>query len=172
MFLKCLFAAHMCNGLEFVQAVAIGNTVLNNRAGLCTDGTHSQSEALVLNTCHADSPSTWKSGYNVINTCTVYLYIVSCNNQCESVLYYFLKIKCYVHMQVIITHYIALDYYNIICLLQASALLYQKVDIKLLEEDVKLNMFWIVYIGIVNTRTHVYTFDQTPFLLILDHAQP
>lgn len=69
-------------------------------------------------------------------------------------------------MQVIITHYIALDYYNIICLLQASALLYQKVDIKLLEEDVKLNMFWIVYIGIGNTRTHVYTFE--PNILFID----
>lgn len=60
---------HVCNGLEFVQAVAIGNTVLNPRAGLCTDGTHSQSEALVLNTCHADSPATWKSGYNVMQNC-------------------------------------------------------------------------------------------------------
>lgn len=64
-----LNVSHMCNGLEFVQAVAIGNTVLNPRAGLCTDGTHSQSEALVLNTCHADSPSTWKSGYNVMQNC-------------------------------------------------------------------------------------------------------
>uniref|UniRef100_K1PLY5 Uncharacterized protein n=1 Tax=Magallana gigas TaxID=29159 RepID=K1PLY5_MAGGI len=61
--------AHVCNGLEFVQSVAIGNTVLNPRAGLCTDGTHSQSEALVLNTCHADSPATWKSGYNVMQNC-------------------------------------------------------------------------------------------------------
>ncbi|XP_061171771.1 uncharacterized protein LOC133181249 [Saccostrea echinata] len=64
-----LNVSHTCNGLEFVQTVAIGKTVVNTKAGLCTDGTHSQSEALVLKTCHAADPATWSKGYNVMQNC-------------------------------------------------------------------------------------------------------
>ncbi|XP_062598599.1 uncharacterized protein LOC134260031 [Saccostrea cucullata] len=64
-----LNVSHTCNGLEFVQTVAIGKTVIHPEAGLCTDGTQSQSEALVLKTCHSAAPATWSKGYNVMQNC-------------------------------------------------------------------------------------------------------
>ncbi|XP_048779907.1 uncharacterized protein LOC125683126 isoform X2 [Ostrea edulis] len=61
--------SNVCNGLEFVQAAALGIIQVNSKAGYCSDRTNSQSEALVLNTCHSGAPGTWTKGYNVMQNC-------------------------------------------------------------------------------------------------------
>ena len=59
------FPAKICDGFAFVNALARGTKMVNSQAGICTDGTHSQSEALLLNTCQAPVPSKWRQGLNV-----------------------------------------------------------------------------------------------------------
>lgn len=54
-----------CDPLAFVMVLANGNQVLNDNAGLCTDGTHSAPEAVVMQTCKAPAPSTWTAGPKV-----------------------------------------------------------------------------------------------------------
>lgn len=64
-----------CDPLLFVRALATGVPLTHADAGICTDNMHSQSEALLLRTCEASSPSTWTQGVNV----RVYLYDGICN---------------------------------------------------------------------------------------------
>lgn len=54
-----------CDPLAFVMVLANGNQVLNDNAGLCTDGTHSAPEAVVMQTCKAPAPSAWTAGPKV-----------------------------------------------------------------------------------------------------------
>lgn len=54
-----------CDAFAFVMALASGDKVLQQSAGLCSDGTHSQSEAVLLKTCKSPAPSTWTAGPKV-----------------------------------------------------------------------------------------------------------
>lgn len=67
--------AAACDPLLFVRALATGVPLTHADAGICTDNMHSQSEALLLRTCEASSPSTWTQGVNV----RVNLYDGICN---------------------------------------------------------------------------------------------
>lgn len=58
-----------CDPLAFVMVLANGNQVLNDNAGLCTDGTHSAPEAVVMQTCKAPVPSAWTAGPKVLENC-------------------------------------------------------------------------------------------------------
>nr|XP_022309616.1 uncharacterized protein LOC111115242 [Crassostrea virginica] len=58
-----------CDALAFVMALASGNQVLDQNAGLCSDGTHTESEAILLQTCKAPAPSTWTPGPKVMENC-------------------------------------------------------------------------------------------------------
>lgn len=51
------------------MVLANGNQVLNDNAGLCTDGTHSAPEAVVMQTCKAPAPSAWTAGPKVLENC-------------------------------------------------------------------------------------------------------
>ncbi|XP_048730876.1 uncharacterized protein LOC125648029 [Ostrea edulis] len=59
-----------CDAFAFVMALASGDKVLQQSAGLCSDGTHSQSEAVLLKTCKSPAPSTWTAGPKVIENCS------------------------------------------------------------------------------------------------------
>uniref|UniRef100_K1QFW1 Uncharacterized protein n=1 Tax=Magallana gigas TaxID=29159 RepID=K1QFW1_MAGGI len=61
--------AAACDPLLFVRALATGVPLTHPDAGICTDNMHSQSEALLLRTCEASSPSTWTQGVNVMQNC-------------------------------------------------------------------------------------------------------
>lgn len=65
-----------CDPLAFVMVLANGNQVLNDNAGLCTDGTHSAPEAVVMQTCKAPAPSAWTAGPKVKKHPGVYMYIL------------------------------------------------------------------------------------------------
>ncbi|KAK3087869.1 hypothetical protein FSP39_011737 [Pinctada imbricata] len=54
-----------CSALSIVTALANGDSVQSPRAGLCTDGSHSQSEALLINSCNTKDPKEWKQGPNM-----------------------------------------------------------------------------------------------------------
>ncbi|XP_062598515.1 uncharacterized protein LOC134259939, partial [Saccostrea cucullata] len=59
----------ICDAFAFVMALASGDKVLDRHAGLCSDGTHSQSEAVLYQTCKAPDASTWTAGPKVMDNC-------------------------------------------------------------------------------------------------------
>eukprot|EP00105_Crassostrea_gigas_P017917 XP_011435870.1 PREDICTED: uncharacterized protein LOC105334201 [Crassostrea gigas] len=67
--LPMLNVSAACDPLLFVRALATGVPLTHPDAGICTDNMHSQSEALLLRTCEASSPSTWTQGVNVMQNC-------------------------------------------------------------------------------------------------------
>ena len=62
-----IFIETACEAVTFVTALARGTILTNANAGLCTDGTNSRPEALVLESCTASNVATWKQGSRVIN---------------------------------------------------------------------------------------------------------
>ncbi|XP_060083600.1 uncharacterized protein LOC132562843 [Ylistrum balloti] len=59
----------MCNQLTLVSDLAKTTLITHPLAGFCADGTRSESEALVLQSCTAPAPVQWRQGDHVLGNC-------------------------------------------------------------------------------------------------------
>ncbi|XP_071141374.1 uncharacterized protein [Mytilus edulis] len=58
-----------CDAVTFVTALARGTILTNAKAGMCTDGTRSRPEALIMDSCMAPVVAEWSEGVKVMGNC-------------------------------------------------------------------------------------------------------